>query len=186
MNNKNLFASILTVTAGLAAPMTYTAPALAKSAVGGEAQLKEMYLKSKIPARYLGADGKIIEGFIHMQIQQHQMPIPGKNLLTSEMIGSLYFAGENVNMGLSGQDSTDVLLDLVHKDKQSRKYEVYGCSTTLGYCEPENIQLSFNSNNTVELDFSFSAHSRVEIMMTGAEGQTYWTRHGHIQMEESK
>lgn len=185
MKNKNLFASILTVTSGLAAPMAYTAPALARSVRAEAHKPQSFVLKSLTPARHTDENGIVRLGHIFMSLEQEQITPGQSNRLKSEMIGTLYFSDGSNWVGIANQEEDQILLDLVHKDAaRGSVYQVYGCSTSMNSCIAEHIEMNFRADHGMELNFRIPENRGIEILTTSHTGEKVWSSKGSTVMEE--
>ncbi len=166
--NKQVFGSVLAMTAGMASQMAVISPAYAKAQDKAEAKFaKEFSLKLNARARAADENGVLHEGSIYLDIYQEEVKNPsGTNLLTGEMSGRFYFASEDKTLyvELAGEDG-DILLDLVDRSDSRRTYQVYGCSSSLTQCVGDSFQVFFEDWQ-VSMNLNFSHSNKVEVQST--------------------
>lgn len=194
---KEFMASVLTLTAGMASTMTFPEYALAKSTHRIEAKYaQEFKLMLNAPARYTDDDGNVISGHIFLKLDQTAVTPKHLNRLHGEMSGYLYFESDEAKdwygtgnlhkkwVPLVGDDG-ESLLDLVDKSEQGgRVYQIYGCDSTIGYCEAATYKLTFDSkeegSKPVQMEFNLPQDLKIEIYTAGTVNQ--WAREGVSQM----
>lgn len=178
---KELFASVLTITAGMASTIAFSQTALARSTVIEQQFAKNFRLKTQQPARFKKEDGTFVMGFIYLSLEQTPFTPEFQNQLRGEMTGRLYFESDDFTEEFNGKKykttiylagDTDVLLDLVHKDKESSNYQIYGCNSTMTECSVEKYQLFIRDQKTITIDMNLEGQN-IEVLRTYTN-ESYW------------
>lgn len=180
---KELFASVLTLTAGMLGTVSFPQTTLAKSTLIESEFAKTFRLKSANPVRYTSQDGEVVMGHIYLELEQSPFTPYFNNRLHGEMTGTLFFESDELTeetygvqhktrVNLAG-DEGDVLLDLTHTG-QGHTYQVYGCNSTRTQCAADSYELSVLPGQKVEMSMKFAGYLGLEILET-TNGNSLWT-----------
>lgn len=172
---KEFMASILTVTAGMASTVSFPHYALAQSTYKAEKYFEQKFrLQLDVPARYKNHDGTYIAGRIYLEIEQKRLTPSEQNQIHGEMTGYLYFESDDytntwgdrkykTSVPLMGDDGFG-LLDLIHKDKENgRTYQLYGCNSTLTYCDATTTEVFFRTDDLVKMNLDIPQDLGIEV-----------------------
>lgn len=181
---KELLASVLTLTAGMASTVAFPRTALAKSAVIEREFSKAFRLKSADKVRHTTADGQVVLGHLYLFIEQTPDTPECNNKLHGEMTGYFYFESDDYTsdgarrfktvVSLTGDDG-EVLLDITHKSKDNgNTYQVYGCNSTRTMCSADSYVLSISQGKKVEMHLKFAASLKLEILQPSYNGGAEW------------
>lgn len=193
---KELMASVLTFTAGMASTITFPQYALAKSAIVEASFAKSFRLKSAHKVRYTDVNGQQILGHIYLDLEQEQSTPSNNNRLHGEMTGWFYFESDDVtsayegrefktNVPVTGEDG-EVLLDMTNATpgkQASRTYQVYGCNSTRTQCQGDRFEIEFFGDKQASLSLSFAADSKLEYQESYSNQEPFWTtRSSNVEM----
>lgn len=193
---KELMASVLTFTAGMASTVAFPQYALAKSVIVEKAFATTFRLKSENKVRYTDVQGQVITGHIYLNLEQGPYTPEHSNRLHGEMTGSLYFESDDYTSGYEGRqfkttvpvtgEDGNVLLDLTHSEKSSsRTYQVYGCNSTTTQCSADSYEVTFFDGNEAAMDVSFPTDLKLEVEVSYRNQPSYWvTRTLGVKMVE--
>lgn len=193
---RELIASVLTFTAGMAGTVTFPQYALAKSAIVEKAFAKDFRLKSANRIRYTDAQGQQILGHIFLELEQGPATPEYNNRLHGEMTGRIYFESDDFTSSYEGRkfkttvsltgDDGEVLLDLTSSGKGlGRIYQIYGCNSTRTQCSADSYEVTFSANKEASLSVSFPADLKLEIEEQYSNQEPVWTTRSHsVQMTE--
>jgi hypothetical protein len=181
---KEIFASILTITSGLATNMTFPTQALATTPrISLNRYSKFINLKSTFQARHTEKDGRIVMGHIYFNLEQTTASPEFTNQIVGEMMGSLYFESDDFTHEYNGKqyktkinlagDDGEVLLDLANKDEFANTYEIYGCNSTRTSCTAEGYSITFAQKKQISMGLKISAHMNIQLLETFHE--PVWT-----------
>lgn len=204
-------ASVLTLTAGMASAVSFPNYALARSTGKIEKQYSRKFqLMSTVPARYTDGNGRVVQGHIFLKLDQTPFSPDGQNQLEGEMSGYFYFeSDEAVNETRQGEkyktwvsivgDDGESLLDLTNRTTETgRTYQIYGCNSSLTYCNYEEYKVTFGGTQnpqTISLQYTLPQDSRIEIYTPKSRWnrendklETYfeWDRTGIIELIKTK
>ncbi|WP_347356931.1 hypothetical protein [Bdellovibrio sp.] len=181
---KELLASVLTLSAGMASVVAYPQQSLARSVIMEKDFADFFVLKSSFAARFTDEDGKVIQGHIYLSLTQRPFTPEYNNQLRGEMTGSLYFKSDEPVSEVDGKkyyryepltgDDGEVLLDRTHKG-ETNDYQIYGCNSTMTQCEGSSFAVSFSGKN-VNMQLSFAADQRFEILVQSTSYSEWVTR----------
>ncbi|WP_374079172.1 hypothetical protein [Bdellovibrio bacteriovorus] len=174
---KELLASVLTLTAGMASTVTFPQTALAKSTVIEREFSQVFRLKSADKVRHTTENGQVVLGHIYLNLEQSPSAPEYNNQLRGEMTGSFYFESDDYTSEYEGRqfktivtltgDDGEVLLDLTHRSKNmGNKYQVYGCNSTRTMCSADSYELSISPGKQVEMQIKFAASLKLEMLRT--------------------
>lgn len=187
--NQFMMASLLTVTAGVAAQVV--APSQAQAAKKQTEAFKKALFQFNFPARTKDAHGNYIMGHLYLDVIQGSSYVPNfPNLLKAEMEGNFYFeadvATEPIANGqkakytqyLAGADDR-ALFDLIDSTKDTgHTYQVYDCSST-NNCSDSGFTVNFNKGQ-VSMSFETPEYSDIEVLVTselaGGQTKTEWSK----------
>ncbi|MEK2646412.1 hypothetical protein [Bdellovibrio sp. BCCA] len=187
---KELLASVLTLTAGMASTVSFPQQALARSTIVEQQFAKTFKLKLDLQARHTNDKGEVILGHIYLYLQQEPMTPTYSNLLHGEMTGSLYFESDEYThsyqdhqyktiVPLTGDDG-EVLLDMTNKDKKNgNKYQIYGCNSTQTLCSADSYEVEILTNKTANMTLKIAADLKVEINHIYNDGKSEWLSFGY-------
>ncbi|WII71465.1 hypothetical protein QJS83_13430 [Bdellovibrio sp. 22V] len=183
---KELMASVLTLTAGMATTLSFPQTALAKSVVIEKEFAKSFRLMAKNPVRYTADDGKVIVGRIYLSLEQTPFTPDYNNQLRGEMTGSFYFESDEYTSEYNGRqyktivsltgDDGEVLLDRTHKSATGNTYQLYGCNSTQTSCTADTYELTIEADKKADLNLKFADELRLEILVEYGNGQSEWTK----------
>lgn len=186
---KELMASVLTFTAGMASTVAFPQYALAKSAIVESAFAKSFRLKSAHKVRYTDDKGQQILGHIYMDLEQEKTTPSYSNRLHGEMTGYFYFESDDATSSYEGRefktvvavtgDDGEVLLDMTHAEQGSearRTYQIYGCNSTRTQCQGDSFEIEFYNNKKASLSLHFAADSKLEYQEFYTGQEPYWTK----------
>lgn len=181
---RELLASVLTLSAGMAGMLTYPQPSLARSAATEKDFAESFVVKSSFAARFTNEDGQVIPGHIYLSLTQQAFTPEYNNELHGEMTGTLYFKSDDPVHEENGKkyyryepltgDDGEVLLDRTHKG-ETNDYQVFGCNSTMTRCEGSSFAVSF-SGKDVSMQLTFAADQRLEILVQNAHDSEWVTR----------
>lgn len=192
---KELLASVLTFTAGMAATVSFPQASLARAASIEREFAKNFVLKLDAPVRYT-KDGKEILGHIYLSLEQSPLNPRYNNQLHGEMSGTLYFESDDLTEEYNGRkyktyvpltgDDGEVLLDMTHKSKDGNRYQVYGCNSTQTQCTADSFEVEFGPNKKVSMTLRLAAELKMEIHHVYSNGNSEWLPVGYgVAMVES-
>nr|BFD59117.1 hypothetical protein CKG001_12240 [Bdellovibrio sp. CKG001]BFD62495.1 hypothetical protein BdHM001_11760 [Bdellovibrio sp. HM001]BFD67603.1 hypothetical protein HAGR004_26250 [Bdellovibrio sp. HAGR004] len=178
---KELLASVLTLSAGMAGIVSFPQPSLARS-INVEKDFAESFVvKSSVAARFTDENGQVIHGHIYLSLTQQTLTPEYNNQLRGEMTGYLYFKSDEPVSERDGKkyyryepltgDDGEVLLDRTHKG-QTNDYQIYGCNSTMTQCEGSSFAVSFSGKN-VSMQLVFAADQRFEVFVQ-ADNYSEW------------
>lgn len=185
---KELLASVLTLTAGMASTVSFPQTALAKSTIVEKEFAKNFVLKSANKARYTDSEGKVVVGHLYLSIEQSPLTPDSQNQLRGEMTGVFYFESDEATEEYDGVkyttkivlagDDGEVLLDRTHKSRNENRYSLYGCNSTLTYCSPENYELTLAPGKLATMNLQFSANIGIEVEEVW-QGGSQWSPYAY-------
>lgn len=168
---KELLASVLTLSAGMASVVAFPQHSLARAAQIEKSLDKTFKMKSQFKVRHTDENGKIALGHIYLSLEQDSFTPEFNNQLHGEMTGSLVFVSDEAVESFNGKlykryvaltgDDGEILLDRIHEGR-TNEYQVYGCNSTMTQCEGVSYAVSI-AGDKVTMSVKFSADQKLEI-----------------------
>ncbi|WP_413290334.1 hypothetical protein [Bdellovibrio sp. HCB337] len=191
---KELLASVLTLTAGMASTITFPQTALARSTTIEKQFAKNFVLKTQNPARMTEKDGTVIMGYIYLKLEQTPFTPEYQNRLHGEMTGRLYFESDDYTHEYNGQkyktamdlagDDGGVLLDLMDASEDNEStYQIYGCNSTRTHCLHEKYELFIGGKQKITMNLNLGSQN-IEILETYQQNQQWSSEAYSVPMTE--
>lgn len=168
---KELLASVLTLSAGMASIVAFPQHSLARAEQIEKSLAKSFKMKSQFKVRHTDENGKVALGHIYLSLEQGSFTPEYNNELHGEMTGTLVFISDEAVDSFDGKaykryvaltgDDGEILLDRTHKE-DINQYQVYGCNSTMTQCEGASYAVSI-AGAKVTMSVKFSADQKLEI-----------------------